>query len=148
MLRVPSTRRHAASRRTSLGKSCRSEACRLLSASEPPLYCCVYVGAWLMMTANELGALTLDTSSNQSHHQRTSHNTHHTKVKQTALCFMLKDTRHIISNPTQNPIHFVTPHSARTRACFWRVAPPPFPRSHSHREIISSSSSSTPPKWT
>jgi len=39
-------------------------------------------------------------------------------------------------------IHCLTPHSARTRACFWREAPPFSPRSHSQRESISPSSSS------
>ena len=38
-------------------------------------------------------------------------------------------------------LHYTTPHSARTRACFWREAPPFCPRSQSYRESVSSSSS-------
>ena len=42
-------------------------------------------------------------------------------------------------SPSKEPrSHCITPHSARTRACFWREAPPFSPRSHSHRESISS----------
>ena len=41
-------------------------------------------------------------------------------------------------------LHYTTtPHSARTRACFWREATPFSPRSHIHRKSISSSSSSS-----
>ena len=56
-----------------------------------------------------------------------------------AACNITRERTH----KNNRRIYYITPHSARTRACFWGMAPPFFPCSHSHRKSISSSSSST-----
>ena len=54
-----------------------------------------------------------------------------------AACYITLERTH----KNNRRIYYITPHSARTRACFWKEAPPFSPRSHSHRESISLSSS-------
>ena len=66
----------------------------------------------------------------------------HNKIHKKKTTKNMTDNQQANLKEPSHSLHYTTPHSARTRACFWREAPPFSPRSHSYRESISSSSSS------